>query len=655
MPRMSKRFKYKSRQTVRIKMRSVLMVSALAAGFLTGAVLLIVQLFENKVSVAGSDPMVVADIEVFQDTIPVLKGTSMQVVLGIKVQTKGRSHHLNFSGITVSARGTTRPFESYASNARLWSTGNDDFFIPVNQIGATISEIREENFRLDGKQALLPGDNYFWLTFDINKVAGSITTMIDAECVAVHIGTLTHDPAISAPPGAKRILNNTPYYSTGSGDISSLDSWNASRDGSGKRPSNFNLSTATFHIQSGHILRNDLNACLTYLVIERNGVLISASDIRSERVEIHGGGTLVQEKNISNYEGTSSLVINNGGNYIHNNTGAIPGKTKKFSPHSNVVFNNYGTVTFQEKIQWGNVIIESRSASSIDFMNCFHTIKGNFEIRATGNQNYLYSTLDDTINIGGNLVINGGGFVLTPAKNQMVLNVNKEFILKSGWFSDALPGKISKGNVTFYPGNKVYFKSGTFHMTAKNSHIYLREEFITWIQDTASLTLPDVTVMPGCTLRLSGRETGRLAENKNFVVSSTAMLDCGTTSLTGEGNFRLQEYATIATGHLNGIHSENSEGCIQTKSRYFSSSADYIFNGAGSPQTSGLFTTIPLANTVNQLTIKKSDASGVLILQQDLTITGRLIKERGSINKNSHKLETGEMVTATATPSLQTQ
>ncbi len=626
------------------------MVSSLAAGFLAGTVLLIVRLFENESSIAGTDPMVVSDIEVFQDTLPVLKGTSMQVVLGIKVQTKGRSQHLNFSGITVSARGTTKPFDLYAGNARLWSTGNNDYFIPVQQIGATQSLIMEDNFRLDGKQALLQGDNYFWITFDVNKVAGSRITVIDAECISVQIGTLSYDPAVSAPPGAKRILNNTPFYSTGSGDINSLDSWNASRDGSGKRPSNFGLSTATFHIQAGHILRNDLNACLTHLVIERNGVLISATDIKSELVEIYGGGTMVQEKNISNLEATSILVINNGGNYIHNNTGPLPGKIKKFSSYSNVVFNKYGDVTFQEKIAWGNVIIESRTAASVDFLNCFHTVRGNFEIRSTGDQSFLYTTINDTINIGGNLVINGGRLVLAPAKDNLILNVNKEFIFKSGLLSDALPGKSTKGNVTFYPGNKVYFKSGSFHMTAKNSHIVFREELVTWMQDSALLTLPDVTIMPGCTLRLSGREAGRLAENKNFVVSSTAMLDCGTTILTGEGNFRLSEYATIATGHIDGIHSEMSLGCIQTKSRYYSSAAGYIFNGSSSPQASGLFTTLPVANTVNQMTIKKSDPTGVLILQQDIMITGRLIKERGSINKNSYKLEMGEMVTAIAAP-----
>jgi hypothetical protein len=186
------------------------------------------------------------------------------------------------------------------------------------------------------------GNKNYWkaiITFDVNQVAGTKISQIDAECISVQIGTLSHEPGISAPPGSRRILNNIPYYSTGNGDISSLNSWNSTRDGSGRRPTNFNQSNATFHIQSGHILRNDLNACLTYLVVERNGVLLSASGIKSDQVEIHGGGTVVQEKPILNPENLETLTIKNGGNFIHRNNGRIPGKIKQLESYSNIVLN----------------------------------------------------------------------------------------------------------------------------------------------------------------------------------------------------------------------------------------------------------------------------------------------------------------------------
>ena len=186
-------------------------------------------------------------------------------------------------------------------------------------------------------------------------------------------------------------------------------------------------------------------------------------------------------------------------------------------------------------------------------------------------------------------------------------------------------------------------------MTAKRSAIKFHEEFVTWIQETAEMSFPDVTVMPGCTLKLAGTTTGMIAENRTFTVSSTAMLDCGTSTLAGRGAFRLEQHATLATAHAEGIHSDNDAGSIRTKIRYYSSSGDYIFTGNSSPQSTGIFTTLPQPNTVNQMTINKTNPAAILILQQDLTITGRLIKERGSINKNTHKLEAGDQSTVMLT------
>ena len=61
----------------------------ITAGLMIGAVLFVAQLFENEESVASTDPMVISDIKVFQDTMPVLKGTSLQLVLGIKLRSLG--------------------------------------------------------------------------------------------------------------------------------------------------------------------------------------------------------------------------------------------------------------------------------------------------------------------------------------------------------------------------------------------------------------------------------------------------------------------------------------------------------------------------------------------------------------------------------------
>ena len=128
---MGKRFTYKSRQITKLNMRTVLIIGTATSVFMIGFFAFIFNLFENETSVAGTDPMVISDIIVFQDTLPVLKGTAMQVVLGVNIKTKGNSQRLNFSGMEISARGTSKPAAAYAGNVRMWSTGSNYFFIPA--------------------------------------------------------------------------------------------------------------------------------------------------------------------------------------------------------------------------------------------------------------------------------------------------------------------------------------------------------------------------------------------------------------------------------------------------------------------------------------------------------------------------------------------
>ena len=149
---MSKRIRYKATQSVRLKMRAFIVVATIMGGLMIGSVMFMFQMFENETSMASTDPMVVSDIEVFQDTLPVLKGTAMQTVLGIKIHTRGKAQHLNFSGLEVSARGTSKPANAYAGNARLWYTGNSNFFIPALQLGSTLTAFDDENFKLNGNE-----------------------------------------------------------------------------------------------------------------------------------------------------------------------------------------------------------------------------------------------------------------------------------------------------------------------------------------------------------------------------------------------------------------------------------------------------------------------------------------------------------------------
>jgi hypothetical protein len=244
-------------------------------------------------------------------------------------------------------------------------------------------------------------------------------------------------------------------------------------------------------------------------------------------------------------------------------------------------------------------------------------------------------------------VLAGGSLLLSGQKQPAVLCINRELILNGGALTDALPGKATKGSLILYPGKMVYLRSGQFKMTGRHSAIHFREEQVSWKQEIPNYILPDITIQPGCTLRLAGREMGTLPAERKLVVSSTAMIDCGSTVISGQGAFLLEPHSALATGHSQGIHSDLQEGSIQTQKRFYSSAADITYNGSASPQSSGIFKTSPGEKTVNQMTIHKASVTAVVILQQDLKVTGRLVKACGSINKNSFKLEAGEQTTAT--------
>jgi hypothetical protein len=104
------------------------------------------------------------------------------------------------------------------------------------------------------------------------------------------------------------------------------------------------------------------------------------------------------------------------------------------------------------------------------------------------------------------------------------------------------------------------------------------------------------------------------------------------------GSFILEEGAALSTSHPEGIYSEGSTGCIQTAERHYHSGASYAFTGSSSPQKTGIFTTQPVAETIQDMEISKTFITDILILEQTFNITGKLVRHKGMINKNANPL-----------------
>ena len=639
---MSRKFRRRSRQISKLGMKTILVASAICASGIMVASLFLINYFREEPTIASTNPMVVAEITVFQENDPILKGSIMQNVLGIKIRANGNTNKLNLVSFEFTSRGTSKPVEQNICNARLWNTGNQEYFTPNRQLGAALNVIPDGTFIMNGGIPLHEGENFFWLTFDILGNQSPSKLSIDAELISANIGTLVYNPDRVALNGTKEVLSNVPYYSVGNGDISALSTWNSRRDGAGKQPSSFNEPNATFFIQSGHILTNTVSGCIPAILIERNGVLKSTTILRSDLLDIQPGGTYIQEKDFENSATLKKLIIRDQGNYLHLNKGPVPGKQKQFAPHSTVVLNQYSDVTFSDSVVWGNLIIDAIEAQTANAGRGLRTIKGNLEIRATGKDGYLCTTASDTINIAGNMTIAGGRLVLAPVANSTTMVIGGQLIIDKGWLSDVLPGKNSKGNVHLVPGTLVLLRSGTFHFNGSGSQIICISPQIVWSQLNTDVILPDVEILQGSSLTIRGEKMGNLPREKTIRIKRDGTFNTGNAVIQGAGKFILEDFASLSTEHPDGINSSNAKGCIQTASTYFSSNANYIYKGSSSPQMMGDFKTIPDDGVIASLTISKERISDIVMLEKSWRIKGRLIQQRGNINKNSHEFEYGE-------------
>ena len=102
-----------------------------------------------------------------------------------------------------------------------------------------------------------------------------------------------------------------------------------------------------------------------------------------------------------------------------------------------------------------------------------------------------------------------------------------------------------------------------------------------------------------------------------IVVEPGVTLDLGAGELGGSDVFTLNEGATLATAHVDGV-----AGSIQTSGEVsLNTAANYVFNGTAAQTTS---TAMP--NVVNDLTI---DNEAGVVLSQETTVVGVLYLTRG--------------------------
>lgn len=142
------------------------------------------------------------------NTVP--RGFINQEIIGITINTTGAQSPLVASQFSFSTTGSTNPALDI-QNGKLFYTGSNPAFETSNQVGSTIAN-PNGTFVINGTQQLSEGNNYFWLTYDIQPNS-TLGNFVDATFNSVSLGTTTI-PTISAPTGSRMIDLN--YCSGGS-------------------------------------------------------------------------------------------------------------------------------------------------------------------------------------------------------------------------------------------------------------------------------------------------------------------------------------------------------------------------------------------------------------------------------------------------------
>ena len=510
------------------------------------------------------------------------------------------------TGVTISASGGTLT-SATSSSFRILSAqptvqASAILFSNVGMTSMTVSWTNGDGaYRIVvGKAAGTPGTPTDGVTYIANPIFGSGGTFGASEYVIYNgtgctvdvtglTGSTSYTFKVFEFNGSSGTENYIPtsnatsqtttgltYYSNGSGDPAVTTNWKSNRDGTGSSPANFTTGEA-FVIENG----DNMSTTTTWSISGTNS-----------KLQIESGGTLTASNAVT-LAAAATFQIDNGGTYIHNNTGTpsstIFGGTESFGATSNFKINS-----------WINNTTAITTGVTLPF--------GNLEINWTGNTLNWQQAISGTLTLtAGSLTITsvGSGSFRFSATGAPTITINKSYSQASGTVNLASTSGTTTINVT----ENFSVSGGTFTSTSASSKVVFNGSITQNFTNSGTISIV------------------------NFEVGATSTLNMGTQLMTG-GNFTLPSGATLFTANAGGI--DGSITVSGTKS--LSTGTNFTFNGS-SAQVMGAL----LPVTVNNLTIDNS--AGVTLSNTALTVNGNLVINNGKLLT----IETGKQVTASGT------
>ncbi len=164
----------------------------------------------DDLAIAASLPMSVSRATTEQPALPALIGCPNNPIARIRVDVTGNSGASPvIENLAIHCRGTTaladveriRIFYT-GDKPRITARGNPDCFAGSKQFGESKRPGLTLNFH--GRQKLIAGENYFWVSFQL-KASANIDHLFDAGCEQVDVaGGPSLHPDVPHPEGAQR-------------------------------------------------------------------------------------------------------------------------------------------------------------------------------------------------------------------------------------------------------------------------------------------------------------------------------------------------------------------------------------------------------------------------------------------------------------------
>jgi len=406
--------------------------------------------------------------------------------------------------------------------------------------------------------------------------------------------------------------NNGDYRSRQSGTWATASSWEVYNSGSWSTASTGPGNNIAIEIQTGHTITNgNVSRTVTGNIITVNGVLNADQATltigATTTVNVHG--TLIQTGNLTV---NGNIFVKNNGTYKYNrtNTSGIPTMTWEDGSTCEITGTLGLTIADLPGLNQSfyHFKINANFGASFRAAGTLQNIRGNFIITNTGSSSrefQLAGTQNYTLNIGGDLIIEGGILNIgTGSSGTRTINLAGNYEQSSGTF------RRSSGSATvnFTGANSEFNKTGGI-LTTTSINFNVKEN--------AKLTL----------------KTNFDIVDRPLVVEQNATLDCETNLLTGtSGTFTLNSGATLITANAEGISGSGATGSIRvTGTRTYNTGANYSYNGIVAQITGN-----GLPATVNNLLFNNSDS---VSLTNSATVTGDLSIISGTLDIGDYTLD----------------